>query len=62
MVLWHLPKSMSSYTKILLKEFFTALKQEIIDCYKAADLSETELDSVLATMAEEVYYKNEEQY
>ena len=60
-ILWHLPKSMSSYAKILLKEFFTALKQEIIECYKMADLSETELDSILTAAAEEVYYKNEDQ-
>ena len=60
-IIWHLPKSMSSYAKILLKEFFTALKQEIIECYKMADLSETELDSILTAAAEEVYYKNEDQ-
>ena len=28
-ILWHLPKSMSNYTKILLKEFFTAIKQDV---------------------------------
>jgi hypothetical protein len=61
-VLWHLPKSMSGYAKILLKEFFTALKQDIIDCYKEADIDETELDTLLNAAADEVYYKNEEQY
>jgi hypothetical protein len=47
-ILWHLPKSMSNYTKVLLKEFFTALKLEIIDCYKAADLSDEDLENILA--------------
>jgi hypothetical protein len=61
-ILWHLPKSMSNYAKIILKEFFTALKQEIIDCYKEADLSDTELESLLSTAADEVYYKNEDQH
>ena len=62
-VLWHLPKSMSNYTKILLKEFFTALKQEIIDCYKQADFSDLDLENILTTATEELYYNNdEEQY
>lgn len=61
-ILWHLPKSMSNYAKIILKEFFMALKQEIIDCYKEADLGDTELESLLSTAADEVYYKNEDQH
>lgn len=61
-ILWHLPKSMSNYTKILLKEFFTAIKQEVIDCYTVADLSDCELESVLTAATEELYYDNEAQY
>jgi hypothetical protein len=52
-ILWHLPKSMSSYTKMLLKEFFTALKLEIIDCYKEADVSEDALENMLKTTTED---------
>ena len=61
-ILWHLPKSMSNYTKILLKEFFMAIKQEIINCYQAADMSEDELEAILTTTTEELYYDNETQY
>lgn len=61
-ILWHLPKSMSNYTKILLKEFFTAIKQEIIDCYQTADMSEEELEAALDAATEELYYDNETQY
>ena len=61
-ILWHLPKSMSSYTKILLKEFFMAIKQEVIDCYRTADLSDCELETVLEAATEELYYDNETQY
>ena len=61
-ILWHLPKSMSNYTKILLKEFFTAIKQEVIDCYQTADLSESELETILTAATEELYYDNETQY
>ena len=57
-ILWHLPKSMSSYTKVLLKEFFTALKLEIIDCYKMADISEQDLEHILYS-AQEANYNEE---
>ena len=59
-VLWHLPKNMSNYTKILLKEFFMALKLEIMECYKASDLSESDLENILSSTTEATY--NEEQY
>lgn len=52
-ILWHLPKSMSSYTKVLLKEFFTALKLEIIDCYKTADISDEDLENILITTTDD---------
>lgn len=59
-VLWHLPKSMSNYTKILLKEFFMALKLEIMDCFKSSDLSDTDIENILYSASEATY--NEEQY
>jgi hypothetical protein len=59
-ILWHLPKSMSSYTKVLLKEFFTALKLEIMDCYRESDLSEHDLESILSSAQEATF--SEEQY
>jgi hypothetical protein len=57
-ILWHLPKNMSNYTKVLLKEFFMALKLEIMDCYKMADLRESDLESILSSASEATY--NEE--
>ena len=60
-ILWHLPKSMSNYAKVLLKEFFMAIKQEVIDCYKTADLSEYELEQVLMEATKE-WCDNENQY
>ena len=58
-ILWHLPKSMSNYTRILIKEFFMALKLEIMDCYQSADLSDMDLENILNSALEA---KNEEQY
>lgn len=59
LILWHLPKSMANYTKILLKEFFIALKLEIMDCYRESDLSDFDLENILDSAPEvdyEEYY------
>ena len=54
-ILWHLPKSMSNYTKVLLKEFFMAIKLEIMECYKMSDLTDADLESILADNVEVNY-------
>lgn len=60
-ILWKLPKSMSSYVRILLKEFYSEIKTEIMDCHKAADLDDALVDRILqnATEDRETY---EDQY
>ena len=58
-ILWHLPKSMSSYTKVLLKEFFMALKLEIMDCYKMSDLSEHDLENILSSAQEGAFVEDQ---
>lgn len=59
-VLWHLPKSMSNYTKVLVKEFFIAIKNEIIDCHRMSDINDTDLENILTNVTEEAYYHNNE--
>jgi hypothetical protein len=59
-ILWHLPKSMSNYTKILLKEFFMALKLEIMDCYKSSNLTDNDLENILMSAMEGNNNINEE--
>jgi hypothetical protein len=59
-ILWHLPKNMANYAKILLKEFFMELKLEIMDCYKESDVSDKELENILDSAPEVL--TNEEQY
>lgn len=56
-ILWKLPKSMSNYVRVLLKEFFTELKKEIIDCYSEAKLSDTDLDNIVNSGREEYDYE-----
>lgn len=59
-ILWHLPKNMANYVKVLVKEFFTALKLEIMDCCKEACPTEDTLNAILHANWEENYF--EEQY
>ena len=53
--LWHLPKNMTNYVKILVKEFFTAIKLEIMDCCKEANLSDDSIDDILQANWEDNY-------
>ena len=59
-ILWHLPKNMTNYVKVLVKEFFTAIKLEIMDCCKEACPTEDTLNAILQANLEENYF--EEQY
>jgi hypothetical protein len=59
-ILWHLPKNMVSYVKVLVKEFFMAIKLEIMDCYKEAHIADDTLEAILHANWEENYV--EEQY
>jgi len=56
-VLWKLPKSMGSYVRILLREFYTQLKTEIIEDYQEAfpSISDSELKNMLSTPMEDNY-------
>ena len=56
-VLWKLPKSMGSYVKILLREFYTELKKQMIEDYQWAfpSISDSELKNMLSTPMEDNY-------
>jgi len=58
-ILWHLPKNMTNYVKILVKEFFTALKLEIMDCCKETSLTDDTLDAILHANLEEAYFEDQ---
>lgn len=58
-ILWHLPKTMTSYVKILVKEFFTAIKLEIMDCCKETRPADTTLEAILQANWEEGYYEEQ---
>lgn len=44
---WKLPKSLSSYITVIIKEFYNALKREILDCYDNAKVSDDLVDKLL---------------
>jgi hypothetical protein len=58
-ILWHLPKNMTSYVKILVKEFFMAIKLEIMDCCKETYLSDDTLNAILHANWEENYLEEQ---
>ena len=58
-ILWKLPKSMSGYVRVLLKEFYTEIKLEIMDCSKMVQLDDSILENLLRSEDAEYY---EEQY
>ena len=47
-ILWKLPKSMTSYVRVLIKEFYTTLKVELMDCYTQARPSEEILEKIIS--------------
>lgn len=56
-VLWKLPKSLASYVKILLREFFTEIKLTIMECYKAVDIDDGALEALLTAEGDLEYEK-----
>lgn len=46
--MWKLPKSLNGYVKVLMSEFFTALKKEIMDCYNESAIDDTMLDYLIS--------------
>lgn len=52
-ILWKLPKSMSNYVRILIKEFYTEVKLEILDCYKQADMSDEDVTRLIQSSNED---------
>lgn len=46
-ILWKLPKTMTSYMRILIKEFTTDLKKEIMDCYASLVVDDAMADQII---------------
>ena len=46
-IVWKLPKSMSGYIRVLLKEFYTELKLEILDCHRMSSIDDATLEKLI---------------
>jgi hypothetical protein len=46
-IVWKLPKSMSGYIRVLLKEFYTELKLEILDCHATVSIDDATLEKLI---------------
>ena len=58
-ILWHLPKNMTNYVKVLVKEFFMALKLEIMECCQAVSYTDATLDAILRANLEDNYIEEQ---
>ena len=60
-ILWKLPKSIASYIKILLRELYARLEEDITACYEEAApyISDSDLKKMLETRVADTY---EDQY
>lgn len=59
MILWNLPKSTTSYLKVLFKEFISELRKELISCYESVAADDATLEAMLRATSEEGDNKNE---
>jgi hypothetical protein len=51
---------MSEYIRVLLKKFYTLLKEKIIDCFKDTQIEDIILDKIISTPNGEYKEYNEE--
>lgn len=60
-IVWKLPRSMQSYVRILLKEFYSEIKLEIMECHRLSHLDDDLIDKLLQPPKEDLEI-HEEQY
>jgi len=58
-ILWKLPRSMQSYVRVLLKEFYTEIKLEIMDCHRVSYIDDELIDKLLQPPKEDLEYYEE---
>ena len=51
-VLWRLPKSMANYIRVLLREFYTELKREIMNCYEITNIDDYMLEKIISVQGD----------
>lgn len=51
-IVWKLPKSMGGYIRVLLKEFYTELKLEILECHSAVSIDDATLEKLVVNQTD----------
>lgn len=59
-VVWKLPKSMTSYINVLVRELFSEIKQELLNCYDSAMPDNQTLEKILSYRDKSEYNVNEQ--
>jgi len=57
-IMWKLPKSMSNYVRVLLREFYTALKREILTCYEIVNIDDYMLEKIISVQGDTSEYED----
>lgn len=60
LIMWKLPKHLSGYVKVLMSEFFTELKKEIMDCYSISAIDDETLEYLISNPGYDSGVHNEE--
>ncbi len=60
-IVWKLPRTMQSYIRVLLKEFYTEIKLEILECHQISYIDDEMIDKLLLPPKEDLDI-NEEHY
>jgi hypothetical protein len=60
-IVWKLPRSMQSYVRVLLKEFYTEIKLEILECHRISYIEDDLIDKLLQPPKEDLEHI-EDQY
>lgn len=51
-IMWKLPKSMANYVRVWLREFYAALKREILACYEMVNIDDLMLEKIISGQGE----------
>jgi len=53
-IVWKLPRSMQSYVRVLLKEFYSEIKLEIMECHRLTHIDDDLIDKLLQPPKEDL--------
>lgn len=58
-IVWKLPKSMNGYIRVLLKEFYSEIKLEILECHQAVSIDDALLEKLVKREDDGINYEDQ---